>query len=198
MDNSDENVFLPSQKKSRSITFRLDSYVIDEIQRDANQNEVSLNVLINKILKLYVEWGRYEQKLGMMPIPQNFVSSLIQETIRLAENNGISIDPYKEKLIRYSADVAFSTIKESVILMRKKFDLWAVLSVLQEYMKVSGITSDHRIEEGKKHIFVIRHELGEYWSLFAKELLNLIFFNLANIRAEITITEKSIIAEVII
>ena len=198
-NNDNNNTFLPPHKKSsRSITFRLDSSIVDELQRDANQNEISLNVLVNKILRMYVEWGRYEHKLGMMPVPQNFFSSLIQETIRLAESNGISIDPYKEKLIKYSAEIAFYNIKESVILMRKKFDLWSVLSVLQEYMKVSGITSDHRIEEGKKHTFIIQHELGENWSLFAKELLNIIFYNLANVRAEINITQKSIIAEVII
>jgi hypothetical protein len=197
-NNNNNTVLRPHKKSSRSITFRLDSSIVDELQRDANQNEISLNVLVNKILRMYVEWGRYEHKLGMMPVPQNFFSSLIQETIRLAESNGISIDPYKEKLIKYSAEIAFYNIKESVILMRKKFDLWSVLSVLQEYMKVSGITADHRIERGKKHIFVIQHELGEYWSLFAKELLNLIFYNLANVRAEIQITQKSIIAEVII
>jgi hypothetical protein len=197
-NNNNNTVLRPHKKSSRSITFRLDSSIVDELQRDANQNEISLNVLVNKILRMYVEWGRYEHKLGMMPVPQNFFSSLIQETIRLAESNGISIDPYKEKLIKYSAEIAFYNIKESVILMRKKFDLWSVLSVLQEYMKVSGITADHRIERGKKHIFVIQHELGEYWSLFAKELLNLIFYNLANVRAEIQISQKSIIAEVII
>ena len=48
-----------------------------------------------------------------------------------------------------------------------------MLSVLEEYMKVSGIISDHRIESERKHIFVIQHDLGEYWSLFAKELLTL-------------------------
>lgn len=192
------NTVLRPHKKSRSITFRLDASIVDELQRDANQNEISLNVLINKILKKYVEWGRFEQKLGMMPVPKNFFSSLIQETIRLSESNGISVDPYKEKLIKYSAEVAFYHLKESVILMKKKFDLWSVLAVLHEYMNVSGITSDHRIEAGKKHIFVIQHELGEYWSLFAKELLNLIFYNIANLRAEIQITQKSIIAEVII
>ena len=195
---NNNNTFLPPHKKSRSITFRLDSHIVDELQRDANQNEISLNVLVNQILRMYVEWGRYENKLGMMPVPKNFISSLIQETIRLTESNGISVDPYKEQLIKYSAEIAFYNIKESVILMKKKFDLWSVLSVLQEYMKVSGITADHRIEAGKKHIFVIQHELGEYWSLFAKELLNLIFYSLASVRAEIQITEKSIIAEVII
>lgn len=195
---NNNNTFLPPHKKSRSITFRLDSHIVDELQRDANQNEISLNVLVNQILRMYVEWGRYEHKLGMMPVPKNFISSLIQETIRLTESNGISVDPYKEQLIKYSAEIAFYNIKESVILMKKKFDLWSVLSVLQEYMKVSGITADHRIEAGKKHIFVIQHELGQYWSLFAKELLNLIFYSLANVRAEIQTTQKSIIAEVII
>ena len=190
------NTILRPHRKSRSITFRIDSFIIDELQRDANQSEISLNVLINKILKKYVQWGRYEHKLGLMPVPKNFFPSLIQETIRLSGSNGVSIDPYKEKLIKYSAEVAFYNIKETVILMKKKFDIWSVLSVLHEYMDVSGITSDHRIEAGKKHIFVIQHELGEYWSLFAKELLNLIFYNIANLRAEIQITQKSIIAEV--
>ncbi len=194
-DNNNNTVLRP-QKKSRSITFRLDTFVVDELQREANQTEISLNVFVNKILKKYVEWGRYEYKLGLMPVPKNFFSSLIQETIRLSESNGLSVDPYKEKLIKYSAEVAFYNIKESVILMKKKFDLWSVLSVLHQYMDVSGITSDHRVESGKKHIFVIQHELGEYWSLFAKELLTLIFYNIANVRAEIKITEKSIIAEV--
>jgi predicted HicB family RNase H-like nuclease len=43
--NSDQ-----SKKSTRSITFRLDSKVIDEMQREANQNEISLNVLVNQTL----------------------------------------------------------------------------------------------------------------------------------------------------
>ena len=39
----------------------------------------------------------------------------------------------------------------------------AVLAVLQDYMKVSGIDADHRIESGRKNVIVIQHELGENW-----------------------------------
>jgi predicted HicB family RNase H-like nuclease len=56
--------------KTRSITFRLDSSVIDEIQREADQKETSLNVLVNQVLKRYTEWDRYESKIGMMPVPK--------------------------------------------------------------------------------------------------------------------------------
>jgi uncharacterized protein (UPF0216 family) len=65
-------------------------------------------------------------------------------------------------------------------------------------MKVSGINADHRIEGGKKHVFVIQHELGENWSLFTKELLKLIFENLAKVTAEVNVTPNMTIAEVVL
>jgi hypothetical protein len=61
-------------KKSRSVTFRLDSKVIDELQTEANTKEVSLNVLVNQVLKRYAEWDRYENKIGMMPVPRMILS----------------------------------------------------------------------------------------------------------------------------
>ena len=82
----------------------------------------------------------------------------------------------KEQLIKYSAEIAFYNIKESVILMKKKFIVGCSI-VLQEYMKVSGLTADHIIEARKKDIFVIQHELGKYRLLFSKELFHIIFSN---------------------
>lgn len=187
-----------SSQKSKSTTFRLDSFVLGELQRDANQNEISLNVLVNKILKEYIEWGKYERKLGLIPVPKILLSSLINETMILAESNGIPIQIFREKLTKYAAEIIFSNIKDCVIVMKKKIDFWSVLSVLEEYMKVSGIISDHRIESERKHIFVIQHDLGEYWSLFAKELLTLIFYKIAHVEAKFNITENCVIAEVYI
>ena len=199
-DDDNNNPFISTTHKksssSRSITFRLDSFVLDELQRDADENDISLNVFVSKILRRYIEWDRYEQKLKMMPVPKILISSLINEIMVLAESNGIIIEPYREKLIKYSAEIAFSNIKDCVLFMKKKFDLWSVLSVLEDYMKVSAITSDHRIESERKHIFVIQHDLGEYWSLFTKELFTIIFNNLANVRVKISATKNSVIAEV--
>jgi hypothetical protein len=89
-------------------------------------------------------------------------------------------------------------MKDAVLFMKKQYNLWTVLSVLQEYMKVAGINSDHRVEGGRKHIFVIQHELGENWSLFTKELLKLIFENLAKVKAEVNVTANMTMAEVIL
>jgi hypothetical protein len=183
-------------KKSRSITFRLDAEIIEELQKEADFKELSLNVLVNQILRRYVKWDKFENMLGMMPVPKIMLTKLTNKTMQLAEDAAIpDIDLYRDKIIKDATDTAFSLMKDSVLMMKKKYNLWTVLAVLQEYMKISGITSDH-IEDGGKHVFIIQHELGEVWSLFAKELLSLIFAKLAEIRADISITPNLVKAEV--
>src|SRR5215207_10229146 len=183
-------------KKTRSVTFRLDSSVLDELQHEADQREISLNVSVNQILKRYCQWDRYESRIGMMPVPKIMLSYCIDKAMNIAKNNGIQVESYRDEIIKQAAGIAFGLMKDSVLFMKKNFNLWVVLSVLEEYMKVSGIKADHKIEAGRKHVFVIQHELGENWSLFTKELLTLIFENLAKVRIECNITSNTAIAEV--
>jgi hypothetical protein len=171
--------------------------VVEELQRDSNEGEISLNVLVNQILKRYVEWDRYENKLGMMPIPKLMLASLIDEAMQLAADAKITdLDSYRAKIVNNAAQTALKVMKDSVLFMRKEYSFWTVLDVLRQYMKVAGIISDHRIEMGKKHVFIIKHDLGENWSLFAKELLSKIFIELAQVRAEISTTPKTVRAEI--
>jgi hypothetical protein len=189
------------QGKTKSMTFRLEQTVIDELQREADLNETSLNVLVNQILRRYRNWGRYEAKIGMMPVPKVVLTTIMNNAMEHAKKAGLKeaeITKYRDDMTKEAASIAFTVIKDSVLLMRQHYSLWTVLSVLQEYMKVSGIASDHRIESGGKHVFVIQHDLGENWSLFSKELLNKVFENLANARADINTTGNTTRAEIVI
>ena len=186
-------------KKTRSVTFRLDSSILDELQHEADQKEISLNVLVNQTLKRYCRWDRYENSIGMMPVPKIMLSSLIDKATSIAKDNGIqNIEYYRDDIIKQAAGIAFMLMKDSVLLMKKQYNLWVVLSVLEEYMKVSGIKADHKIEAGRKHVFIIQHELGENWSLFTKQLLSLIFENLAKVKIECSVTSNTAIAEVVL
>jgi hypothetical protein len=186
-------------RRTRSVTFRIDSSVIDELQTESDNREVSLNVLVNQILKRYSEWDRFESKIGMMPVPKVMLATLIDKAVSIAKGSGIKdIDRYRDDIIKQAARIAFDLMKDSVLYMKKQYNLWVVLAVLEEYMKVSGINADHKIEGSRKHVFVIQHELGENWSLFTKELLSLIFENLASVKAEISVTPNTTVAEVVL
>ncbi len=200
-DHYSEKAFAgdPSQpKRTRSVSFRIDSSVIDEIQREADGKEVSLNVLVNQVLKRYSDWDIYENKLGIIPVPKVMLSSLMESAITLAEKSRIKdIGPYRDDIVKQAAELPFNVMKDSVLYMKKDFNLWTVLQVLQDYMKVSGINADHMID-GKKHIFVIKHELGKNWSLFTEELLKIIFERLATVKIEISSTTNTTRAEVVL
>jgi hypothetical protein len=187
------------QRKTKSTTFRLDTMIIDELQRDADQQEISLNVIVNQILRRYIEWDRYENKLNLLPIPKLMLTRMIEDTLEIAKDAKIGdLEKYRNKIAKNAAEVAFTIMKDSVLFMKKEYNLWTVLDVLRNYMKVAGITSDHTLEAGRKHIFIIQHDLGPTWSLFAKELLSLIFAELAQVRADISETSKTVKAEIIL
>lgn len=185
--------------KTRSITFRLDPSTVDNLQREADQKEISLNVLVNQILRRYVKWDTFESKIGMMPVPKIILSTCFNKAILVANEVGMDQDEigsHRDEIIKSAAEISFALIRDSALLMKRTYNLWTVLEILQEYMKVSDMKSDHRIEPGNTHVFMIQHELGENWSIFTKVLLNLIFESLANTKPDVSITSNTIIAKV--
>jgi hypothetical protein len=119
-DTLKENTY--QSRKTRSVTFRLDSTVIDELQTEANNREISLNVLVNQVLKRYEEWDRYENKIGMIPVPRVILSNLIDKAISIAKRSGIKdIDHYRDEVIKQAARIGilthggFCTVHEETI-----------------------------------------------------------------------------------
>jgi hypothetical protein len=79
LDIASERDIKPNQqgraKKTRTVTFRIDSRVVDGLQREADNAGVSLNIFVNQLLKRYYDWGKYESKLNMMSVPKVMLSS---------------------------------------------------------------------------------------------------------------------------
>ena len=196
---NEENVNDNKSGKTRSITFRLESSIIEELQSEAEYRETSLNVLINQILRRYSNWDRYENKMGMIPIPKVMLSGIMDEMLKIGKASGVEdVINFRDKLIKELSQTAFAFLKDSVLLIKKNYNLLVVLEVLEQYMKVVGINSDHKIEDDGKHVYVIQHKLGENWSLFIKEFLILIFENLGKVKVDISSTENTTVAKVFI
>ena len=137
--------------------------------------------------------------MGMLPIPKVMISSILDEVIKAGEENGINdITQFRNSLIKELSQIAFTFLKDSVLLIKKNYNLFTVLEVLEQYMKIVGINSEHRVEEDGKHIYVIQHKLGENWSLFIKEFLILLFENLGKVKVEISSTPNTTVAKVFI
>lgn len=172
----------PKKDTTRSITYRLPAKLVDELETEAMQKSISQNVLVRQILEKYVRWDRFADKIGMIPVPKSILEALGKEM------TGEDIGDVLEVIV--------PLIKESVMFMKGKYDLKRCIETLEDYMRATGMKSDHRIE-GALHHFIIQHELGIKWSFFTEQLFKEIFHEfLPDKNIKFQTTEKTVIATI--
>ncbi len=152
--------YMQKKAKTRSITYRLPEKIVDELETEAMQKNISQNVLVKQILEKYLQWDKFANKIGFIPVPSGILRALGDEL------DGRNID----EIIK----VVHPIIKNTVMYMKGGYDLMRCIETLEDYMRASGMKSDHRIE-GNLHHFIIQHDLGLKWSVFTEQLLTEIF-----------------------
>ena len=153
-------IHTPKKEPTRSITYRLPEKLVLELETESTQRSISQNVLVKQILEKYVQWDRFSNKIGMIPVPKGILESL-----------GVELDG---KDIDEIITMIFPMIKDTVLFMKGGYDLKRCVETLEDYMRASGMNSDHRVE-GDIHIFLIQHDLGMKWSVFTEQLLTQVF-----------------------
>ena len=149
-----------TKEETGTISYRLPSKLLDDLETEAREKNISQNVLVKQILMKYVRWERFAQKMGIIPVPQKILESLGGDM--------------SHKDVLKIIDVLFIAIKDSVMLMKSGYDLKRTIETLEDYMRSSGMESDHRIE-GELHHFIIQHKMGMQWSIFTELLIRRVF-----------------------
>jgi len=172
----------PKKEKTRSITYRLPEKIVEELETEAMQKNISQNVLVKQILEKFIQWDRFSDKIGVIPVPKSILKSLG------ADMDGKDIDEI--------INVLKPVIKDNVMFIKGDYDLKRCIETLEDYMRASGMKSDHRIE-GELHHFIIQHELGMKWSVFTEQLLKEIFHDfLPGKNLKCKTTESTVIATI--
>ena len=148
------------KEKTKTITYRLPVNMIEELETQAMQNNISQNVLIKQIIQKYLQWDRFADSIAMIPIPKKILQTMGSDMT--ATDIDLIVESVKP------------IIKDSVMFMKGKYDLERCIETLEDYMQATGMQSDHRVE-GSLHHFIVQHGLGMRWSLFTEQLLKEIF-----------------------
>ena len=148
------------KEQTRSITYRLPAKVVEDLETEAMNKNISQNVLVKQILEKYVNWDRFADKIGIIPVPKVILNSLGSEM----DGNNIN------EIIK----IIIPLIKDTVLFMKGRYDIKRCIETLEDYIRASGMKSDHRTE-GDLHHFIIQHGLGMNWSLFTEQLLKELF-----------------------
>jgi hypothetical protein len=170
------------RKKQKTVTLRIDEDIMDDLYNEANTDSISLNSLVNQVLKRYVEWNKYENKSSMIPIASPVLKDLFDSLS-------------KEQVIRLAKDKAKDVIYNIILFMNGKIDFDILISWYKQRMKHCSDVSDKKDNDGSRKI-IFRHELGENWSLHHKTIIESICHDILSVPIKINITNSTITLDI--
>src|SRR6266487_2593459 len=68
-----------TKTKTVTISFRLPSVLIDELRREAEFENVTMNAFVTRIFSNHIKWERYERKVGLLPMTKVFLEKVINQ-----------------------------------------------------------------------------------------------------------------------
>ncbi|EGG41864.1 hypothetical protein Nlim_1274 [Candidatus Nitrosarchaeum limnium SFB1] len=164
------------KKKTETMSFRLDSHVLDKIRKESESQGISLNVLANKIFSRYTEWGLFESKVGMIPVAKPIVQMLFQKMT-------------EEETIKMAKKVGQKTVSNISTFMKGTMDVDSFVSWFVTRMKISDFEMNHTVKNNI-HTYIIKHDLGYNWSLYHKTVLQLIFNDILSTKIDSEINDS--------
>ena len=166
------------QHQSESITFRLDSTILNKLHREAEQKDISVNTLVSHIIRRHIDWHSNSAKAGFVTVRRGLLSNLIN---RLSEKEISSMAEY----------IAKNETKDFVLLLRNEYNIESALDVIETWIKISGHPYRHEVNY-TRHSYVIQHDMGRNWSLYIAELYGFVFEEFGLKRVEFDINHNTL------
>jgi HicB-like protein involved in pilus formation len=121
--------------KSNTLSFRIDRDNVKKLRSEAETQGISLNSLINQILKSFLEWHIFEPKVGMVPLSKPVVEELFTKMS-------------KEQIIDIATRVGKNEVENAAMFMKGgNMGLDSFLSWFENRMKNSSIQMSHVFNE---------------------------------------------------
>jgi hypothetical protein len=147
--------------KNKSITFRLDSFMLSRLSKEADEKVISVNMLVSQIIKRHIDWHSMAPKAGFVPVMKDLITHLLDN---LSD----------EQVSRTAEQIARTTNMDFLMLLKNKISIDSALDFIESWLTASDIAYRHERTDFN-HTFVICHNMGQKWSTYLGELCNHLF-----------------------
>ena len=144
-----------------NVTFRLDKETLENLRFQADDSKISVNNLTQKILSEYFDWHANSGKACLVPIHKSLAALILG---KMSE----------QEIIEIAKIFAGIWVKEITLVIRNDYSMDAFLEKLEAWMNASSIGFVKNIKNGARG-YTITHDLGQNWSLFFSQVLQLVF-----------------------
>jgi len=164
--------------KTETSSFRLDKEVFTAFKIEAKKQHLSVNSLINKTIKQYVEWGVFASAIQNIPYPTPIILTLLK--------------PLSEQQIRkIGKEYAIKHVAENLLLLKNEQTVDAYLELVQNWCEASGFAYALR-EKNDLRTLTARHNQGTKFSILVAEVIRTGIEELFGTKADVKQTTNSV------
>lgn len=168
------NQSVEKRKKTVTRTFRINKEWDDVLQAEAEEQGLSVNVLMNKILRRYALFERWADKYEVLHI----MPRTLERILEVASDEGLAAAGRAEGAVRPT---------DSLTMMGKRVSRESLVSLVTEFYGGTDFARwfncDYHPELGSD-VFHLRHRLGTKWSVFIENYMTAIFEELLKAKVE--------------
>lgn len=164
-------------------SFRVEKDISDILDEEAERMGISVNALVNIILKHYSEFNRFLSKIDLVILNRDILTKLLEYTE----------DQY---LFKLGLELGETIPKDTILFWKKELDNQNVFEYLEKIICRYGLLGTYdEINQQNEKIIVIRHRLGKKGSMFLHGYIKSTF-NIVGLNNDIEITESSVKAKI--
>ncbi len=143
-----------NSSKSVNVSSRIDGNLYDLLVEDAKTKGISINSLMNVIVRKYVDWGRFSDELGLASISKRSLDKIFEN---------LCDDTIKQ----ISKEVGGIIQKELIFLKHDTLNFKNIIDVIKTNGTRFGFVK--HIEENSMQIINIHHGINKNFSKFLAE-----------------------------
>jgi hypothetical protein len=164
---------------TEGVTFRLPSDNLEQLCKEAETRQISVNTLVNQIINEHLDWHLYAAQAKLYYVPKPFISRVLEK--------------FSEQQL---ADLAEASAKKDFVdiglLLRGEFTISSFLSILENWSRISDIPYRTEDNETTRKI-IIEHNMGSKYSYLFKEIYRRLLENAFETKTQFDITDNTIV-----
>jgi hypothetical protein len=178
-----------AKKKTESITFRLESEILDDLRQEAKRKDVSVNTLVGQIARQHTNWHSTAAQAGFISVRKPLI-------MKLLENQN------EEQIKSIARYVAHSSNKDLILMLRRRYNIHSAIDFIDTWIRSSGYSYTHNIHNldysNRLHALIVHHDMGMKWSLYLAELYRNLFQEFEVRNAIFDMTDSTLAFEVVV
>ena len=165
-------------KNTETASFRLDSDSLEKLRKESEDNDLSLNQLLNQVIGNHVNFRSVTKSAGFMTIPKPVLKRIIGK---------FSEDEARE----IGREHAEKDAESILCMLRNEFNVDDFLDTVEYWVKDSDFPIRHDVKNDI-HKYVIQHELGKNWSIYMAAFIIQTIEKMTQRKVESRITDNTL------